>query len=165
MLREQWYSACKRVHNFVQIKALRGGEWGLADIRKLDDGLRKRVPVLHYTVQFTGKLASTAQLVADGAGFVQQPGFKMFRNLIASRHRHIGSEHILFERSKVAFTMEESPPLLCTINSWYTLVPFYEWLCGTKSATPPPSIYYPQHGPPLNIDNLSVTSTRTVTIP
>ena len=38
-------------HNFVQIKALRRGEWGLADIRKLDDGLRKTAPVFHYTVQ------------------------------------------------------------------------------------------------------------------
>ena len=37
-------------HNFVQIKALRGVKWGLADIRKPDDGLRKRVPVLYYPV-------------------------------------------------------------------------------------------------------------------
>ena len=47
MSREQWYSACKRVHNFVQIEALRGGKWGLADIRKPDDGLSENVPVLH----------------------------------------------------------------------------------------------------------------------
>ena len=37
-------------HIFVQIKALRGVKWDLADIGKPDDSLRKRVPVLHYTV-------------------------------------------------------------------------------------------------------------------
>ena len=38
-------------YNFVQIKVLRGGEWGLVEIRKPDDGLSENVPVLHYTVQ------------------------------------------------------------------------------------------------------------------
>ena len=37
-------------HNFVQIKALRGGKWGLAETREPDDGLSENVPVLYYTV-------------------------------------------------------------------------------------------------------------------
>ena len=37
-------------HNFVQIEALRGGKWGLADIRKPDDGLSENVPVLHQVL-------------------------------------------------------------------------------------------------------------------
>ena len=36
--------------NFVQIKALRGVKWGLADMRRPDNGLRTRVPVLYNTV-------------------------------------------------------------------------------------------------------------------
>ena len=51
--RDQWLESSgtalpRGYHNFVQIKALRGGKWGLADIRKPDDGLRKNLPVLHY---------------------------------------------------------------------------------------------------------------------
>jgi len=66
-----------------------GKKWGLADTRKPDDGLGRKIPVLHYTVVYTSPFA--AQLAMGICNhFVQQPEFKMFRNLIAfhpSPHR------------------------------------------------------------------------------
>ena len=45
-----------------------GNVWGLGDTRKLDDGLRRGIP-LNLTICIYNH-------------FVQQPGFEMFRNLI-----------------------------------------------------------------------------------
>ena len=113
--RDQWLESsgtalASGYHNFVQIKALRGGKWGLADIRKPDDGLRKNVPVLHYynTIPCSLGYGTGKHLVKVVSGScVQQPGFKTFRNLIAYHHRYISLEHIYFECSKVAIMKEE----------------------------------------------------------
>jgi len=64
-----------------------------------------------------GKLTTTAQLGGRWR-FVQQPAFKMFRNLIAYRHRHISSEHVLLSVPKLQSRQRNNHPYY-TINSWY----------------------------------------------
>jgi len=60
------------------------------------------------------------------SGIVQQPRFKMFHNPIAYRHRHISSEHILFECSKVPSRRRNDHP--CSVPSIHGIPLYHEFM-------------------------------------